>query len=307
MDTIIIIPAYNPDESLLSLVKELKGYFRWIIIVNDGSEQKCGQIFESLQTEHGCVILNHYVNMGKGRALKTAFNYCIKLCSENKIAGVITADADGQHNMDSILRINKAMCEYPANFILGVRSFLKDVPFRSRFGNNVTKYVFQWLCGIHISDTQTGLRGIPVQYLGLCCGIDGEKYEYETNMLLMTKTEMIEITEVPIDTIYENNNATSHFNPLIDSFKIYQTILLYSLSSIIAVLIDFFTFGILINSGLGVLLSTYVGRLFSACANFTINRKVVFKSTSNCLKQLFRYGGLVLLSGTISGCLIRLL
>lgn len=298
-DYIIVIPSYQPTEMLLILIEKLEQSFKKIVIVNDGSGKDYDDIYNKIDSE--CIVLNHYTNMGKGRALKTAFNYCIMLSASDKYDGVITVDADGQHSVRSIIAVRDKMEERPNNIVLGVRSFSKEIPARSRIGNNITRYVFQWLCGLKVSDTQTGLRGIPSELLEFCCGISGEKYEYETNMLLCAKNESLSISEVPIETIYINNNATSHFHPLRDSIKIYQTILLYSISSVIAVVIDFLSFSLFFRMGLEIMMCTYIGRIFSACANFLVNRKVVFKSSSNAFIQLMEYLALVFVSGTISG------
>lgn len=224
-DVAVIIPSYNPDEKLVNLVEELVDYgFENVVVVNDGSSSESLPYFEKVAEKKECKLLVHEVNKGKGRALKTAFSYCkgMKEC-----CGVITVDGDGQHLLKDIVTCVEAMHHDKEKVVLGVRDFsAKHVPFRSKFGNEITKMIFRVLCGICISDTQTGLRGIPTQYLSQFISYQGERYEYETNMLLMMKKNKIAWTEVKISTVYLDNNATSHFNPIKDSWKIYKTILL---------------------------------------------------------------------------------
>lgn len=245
---LIIIPAYKPTNILVDFCKELGKYFQQIVVVDDGSGDKYRAIFEEVQNIDFCTVLCHYTNMGKGRALKTAFNYCLSL-GNKAIFGVITVDADGQHCIEDILNVSKIMNETDG-LVLGCRSFEdKKIPFRSRFGNKVSCKVYNWLCGINISDTQTGLRGLPFRFLEKACCTCGERYEYETNMLLDAKEYGLDFVEVPIKAIYEKGNPTSHFNPLADSLKIYTVLFKYSLSSLISVLVDYAAYIMLIGGG----------------------------------------------------------
>ena len=223
-DIVIIIPSYNPDEKLVNLVEELVDYgFEKLVVVNDGSSPESLVYFDKVAEKKECKLLVHEKNMGKGCALKTAFSYCLGM---KECCGVITVDGDGQHLPKDIMACVEAMHQDNKKVVLGVRDFsAKNVPFRSKFGNEMTKMVFRVVCGIRLSDTQTGLRGIPMQYLKQFASYQGERYEYETNMLLMMKKDGIEWQEVKISTVYLDNNERSHFNPIKDSWKIYKTIL----------------------------------------------------------------------------------
>ena len=218
----VVIPSYNPDEKLVKLIKRLKELgFDNLLVVNDGSVKECEQYFKKVE-ELGANVLAHKENCGKGRALKTAFAYCLQM---DKCAGVITVDGDGQHLGKDILACVEEMYRQNDKVILGTRDFSgKEVPFRSRFGNSLTRFIFKVVCGIDISDTQTGLRAIPFCYLKQFMEYEGERYEYETNMLLKMKQEHIEWTEVKISTVYISENESSHFNPIRDSLKIYKVI-----------------------------------------------------------------------------------
>ena len=187
MKITVILPSLNPDEKMVNTVVGLKEHgFDDIVVVNDGSDQAHLAPFESVAGLEGVTVLTHEVNKGKGRAMKTAFEYIMK--NRSGISGVVTVDGDGQHLPKDIRRCGEKMEENPDKVVLGVRDFSSpDVPARSRFGNNLTRFVFRFACGIKISDTQTGLRAIPFKYLSLMTKIDGERYEYETNQLLMIK------------------------------------------------------------------------------------------------------------------------
>ena len=153
----ILIPALNPDEKLVNLIHDLlENDFSNIIVVNDGSDDKHSKYFK--QIEDNAVILKHAVNLGKGRALKTGINYYINNYSNNNI-GIITLDADGQHKISDVNKIYTEMISNINSLILGVRNFnSKSIPFRSRFGNKITRYLFGFLTGIKIQDTQTRIK-----------------------------------------------------------------------------------------------------------------------------------------------------
>lgn len=291
----IIIPSLNPDEKLMQVVKSLvETGFEDIVLVNDGSDQNHLAPFVEADKYDQVTVLTHEVNKGKGRGLKTAFEFCIK--NRPNIDGVITVDGDNQHRAQDIKACAERMIEKKNAVILGVRDFSgKDVPARSRFGNNMTSFVFRFACGMKISDTQTGLRAIPAQYLKDMCEVTGERFEYETNMLLSFKKLDIPYEEVTIQTVYINENETSHFHPIRDSFKIYAIILKFVFGSLSSFLIDMVLFSILtfVTAGLpdyiSTLISTVGARVISSFYNYNFNRKAVFESKEGMKKSLVRY------------------
>ena len=297
---LIIIPAYQPLESLVPLTKEIMTLFENVLVVDDGGGEKYAYIFDQLK-EMGAIVIAHAINQGKGRALKSAINYCL-LNPELAKAGVITVDADGQHRPEDIVKIADAMEENPDAVVMGCRAFdASNVPFRSRMGNGISRKVYKWACGIDVSDTQTGLRGLPFSFLEIAARCEGEKYEYETNMLLDIKSNKVPIKEVTIKTVYENNNESSHFNPVRDSIRIYSIILKYSFSSLFSALIDYIIFIIACACGAKIWAATYIARACSCLVNFTLNKKMVFKGEGKVTVQLAKYLVLVVISGTISG------
>ncbi len=303
MDYVIVIPAYNPGEILLEMVDKIINALPEadIVLIDDGSEQQYKGVFEKLAHKERVFIVTHAVNQGKGKALKTGFEFVLQHFADKK--AVITADADGQHSLNAI-------CTMANNFygdgtlILGRRNFANkndvDIPLRSKLGNRMTQWVFNHLCGIKISDTQTGLRLIPAALLPQFLKLKGARYEYETNCLLWCKENGIEIKEIDIDTIYENGNESSHFNPLADSLKIYSIILKYVCSSLLSTIIDYIVFFGLSNFVENVFILTYAGRGASIAVNFLVNKKVVFKSNGDSIWQAVKYIILVIISGTLS-------
>lgn len=292
----IIIPSLNPDEKLQQVVDGLIEHgFNDIIIVNDGSDEEHLRPFEMLESYHQCEILTHEYNMGKGKALKDAFLFVAE--NREKISGVITVDGDNQHGIKDIVKCAKRLVELEDKIILGVRDFTKsDVPLKSRMGNGMTRFVFRFACGLNISDTQTGLRGIPFGYLKEFLDIKGEHFEYETNMLLELKSKGIGFEEVKIETIYINENETTHFNPIKDSLKIYMVIFSFLFSSIMSAVLDIAMFTLillLIGNKLEydkkILIATVGARIISSLFNFVVNRNAVFNSNESYKKSLTKY------------------
>lgn len=289
----IIIPAYKPDQKCLDTVKRIiASGFRQILIVDDGSGAEFADIFKSLCSHKEVTLLTHPVNQGKGRALKTAFQYILN--NQLSYEAVITADADGQHLVEDMLKLSRHLQETPDKVVLGARDFAKkDIPFRSRFGNRFTRLLFRLATGTALSDTQTGLRGIPVKYLPQLLKVLGERFEYEMNVLAALKRNNIEVAEVTIETVYINDNESSHFNPLRDSYHIYKVFIFYGLSGGASFVLDIGLYWIFIQllrdpaPFLFIIIATIAARILSSLFNYYINRNKVFKQGSS--KSLIRY------------------
>lgn len=312
----IIIPSLSPDEKLLGLLKKLREcpQIGTIIVVNDGSTEEYDTYFEQAVSQYSCVLLRHAVNLGKGRALKTAFNY---LLGQDRFAGAITVDSDGQHTVPDILKIRKAMEQNPGALILGCRKFRSntgaDIPWKSMAGNRITCQVMKLLCGIHISDTQTGLRGISRDFMRILMNVKGERFEYETNMLLQAKEHEIPFMEVPIETIYLEENKSSHFNPVRDSIQIYALFGRFLFASLSSFVIDIALFALFVSWLRPVaplqyiLFATAGARVVSSLYNYMVNKKATFKSDSSHAKSLPRYYILCVMQMLLSAALVILL
>lgn len=211
----IVIPAYEPDEKLVTLVDALARDFARIIVVDDGSSAAAGEVFRRIAPS--VTLLTHATNRGKGAALKTAFRKVLDDCPA--VVGVVTVDADGQHLPADIRRVAAATREHPDRYVIGVRAFSGKVPLRSRFGNAWTRYLFLLLTGVMVYDTQTGLRGLPRALLGEAIRIGGDRYEYEMRALVAAARRRPRPLQLPIETVYIEGNRTSHFHPLRDSLR----------------------------------------------------------------------------------------
>lgn len=218
-DAYILIPAYKPDHLMIELLENLTKEGFDIIVVNDGSGEEFNDIFK--QAERYALVLVQDKNRGKGAALRFGFTY-VNLHHEGH-KYVITCDADGQHAVSDIIRVYDKLHE-TNNVVFGCRSFGKDVPKRSRNGNFMSRLCRTLITKDYIGDDQCGLRGFPVEYLNHLISLQGDHYEYEMNVVCTLQIRKLKIEEIPIQTIYLNNNSSSHFRPNLDTFRIQRTI-----------------------------------------------------------------------------------
>ena len=304
---VVLIPAYKPDERLIDLTRELIEKNLRVMLVDDGGQQTFTHIFEACR-QLGAKVAVHAVNMGKGRALKTGINAC--MIEWPDMTGIVTADADGQHTPTDILRLLEAMEQHPDKLILGSRAFTGNVPKKSLWGNKITRAVYALVSGIRVGDTQTGLRGLPVCALEAMARIDGERYEYEMNVLLKLKDMNIGVFEVPIETIYINDNAGSHFNPVRDAIKIYGVIFkhlfAYLFSSGFSFVVDYALFWLCLGFGLGGFISYAIARLISSQVNYRLNKHTVFGGRGGKYSMV-KYYALCVVQGAIGAGLVQLL
>lgn len=307
-DVFIIIPTLMPEEKVfIPFINKLKKNFGHIIVVDDGSGSKYENIFKIIQKDN-VKVLKHYLNMGKGRAIKTAINYILN--NYKNIAWIVTADSDGQHSIKDIKSCVKESISKEDSYILGVRNFKsKNVPWKSRYGNNITRSVMKLLIGLNISDTQTGLRAMSKSVAEKLLTVSGERYEYETNTLIFCKEQDIKISEISIETIYLNNNIGSHFNPLKDGLKIYKLFFKYIISSGSSFLLDIILFSLFClifkSNPDKAFIATIFARILSSIYNFMINSKLVFKKMDS--NSLAKYFILVFFQMFVSATIVNLL
>lgn len=307
MKPTLLIPAYKPSSELVNLVDELLGLgAEPIIVVDDGSGPEHASAFEQVRASPHVTLLRHAVNLGKGRALKTGMNHYL-LTRAAESPGLLTLDADGQHRPRDVMTVASALERDPGEMHLGVRQFGDAVPFRSRFGNTVTRWVFGVLTGIWVRDTQTGLRGVPANFAADLMVVQGERYEYEIGMLLRAKERRVPIREHPIQTVYIDGNRGSHFNPVLDSMRIYFVLLRFASSSMLTSFVDFVVFSIVFGLTGALGWSLVSGRIVASMVQFMVNRSFVFHSSASPVPALLRYYLLVVVLGATAYVLIDLL
>lgn len=284
---IVLIPSYQPDASLPALIRSLRRADPELrlLVVDDGSGRAYAGVFAAAR-DAGAETIGYPVNGGKGHALKAGFAHILETGTDD----VVTADGDGQHRVGDILRVAERVRRGDA-LVLGGRRFTGDVPLRSRVGNAVSRAAFRLATGVSVHDTQTGLRGFPAAMLPELLRIGGERFDYELAMLL---AEQRRLDEIPIETVYLEQNASSHFRPVRDSLRVLAPLLRYAGASLLSFGLDLVLLQLLSGVTGSLLLGVVGARVVSASVNFALNRRLVFGAGGRLRADALRYAGLAL-------------
>ena len=287
MRKIAVIPAYEPPESFVSYAALVLQSTDALVVVDDGSGKEYNAVFDKIKDLKGATVLSYEKNRGKGYALKQAFSYCVTHFASEDV--IVTADCDGQHAPADVAAVCDAALQHPDTCVLGVRDFTQaNVPARSKTGNIQTLRLLRWLFSLELTDSQTGLRAFTVKTAREFIKIDGNRFEYETGMLIYAKRNHIHIREVPIQTIYPEDpeDHISHYKTFRDSFQIIGVMLRYlsgtMMAGLLATIGDLGLFSLLTYvvfpqiTPIYTLIATICGKILSSLINFGINCKYVF-------------------------------
>jgi glycosyltransferase involved in cell wall biosynthesis len=300
MPITVLIPALKPSGQLLSVIAALSADDRVnrIILVNDGSPPECDAVFHAAANEPKVLALRHAANLGKGAALRTGMNHF--LCTDISGSVLVTADADGQHLPADILMVGERAMNTPGELVMGARGFSGNVPLRSRFGNNLTRTVYRTIMGPTLTDTQTGLRAIPRPLMESLLHVRINGYDFEMQMLVMAARERMTITQVPIQTVYIENNRDSHFNPLLDSIRIYYVFVRHLSVALLSLLGDFLVFLCVTIAGGSLGLAMLLGRVAVFAGHLLAGRILGVHSSAVWRRQMARRALLMTCLGTVA-------
>lgn len=300
--SVVIIPAYKPDETLVTITDCLWVYGCQTVVVDDGSGEEYGGIFDRVKDI--CIVLRHLENRGKGAAIKTALAYIKDEWWDSGPVGVM--DCDGQHLPEDMVKLLEFARVHRKALVLGVRTVGAAMPLKSRWGNKITRTVFRLASGADVSDTQTGLRAFNAEMIPKLLSVEGERYEYEMNMLMVLAKEKIPIEEVPIRTIYrDKNNSNSHFRSIVDSARIYKDILKFTFSSLSSFVLDYLLFSLAMffmpHTAVYTLLANIAARAVSALYNYSMNCRLVFhaKRKTKTAVRYFALAGFILIMNNL--------
>lgn len=270
MQKIALIPAYCPEDRMIGLIKELHDRGFAVVIVDDGSGTEYDAVFEAATSYAD--VRRYTPNRGKGEALKYGLRYIKEQFSAP--FSVVTADADGQHRVEDIVKVSDVSAQHPDSLILGKRNLDKFTPIKSRIGNNISRVLYHLTTGRNIVETQTGLRGFSDQLLSRFLNLPGHRYEYEIDMILDASD--LDIIEVDIQTVYFDNNAASHFRPFQDTVSLDKEFFRYKLPSLISGCISYLLFVILTLVTKTWLLPSVAARIVSLLLTFLLDKAIPF-------------------------------
>lgn len=282
MNKIALIPTYEPNEKLIKLVDGLVDNGFNVIVVDDGSGGEYDPIFNKLNNK--IKIISYQENKGKGYALKKGLTF-IRFAYANDHYIVVTMDSDGQHTINDALKLIKEVKDNDELLVLGSRPRNGNIPIRSKIGNDITRFIYKLTTGVDIYDTQTGLRAFSNKLMDYMLKVNGNRYEYEMNVLLGINKNNIKYKEIAIESIYIDNNSGSHFNTFKDSFRIYKEIIKFSLSSLASFLLDYSLYALLILVSNNVIIANILSRVVSATFNYNVNRNIVFNNDDSRYKS----------------------
>jgi glycosyltransferase involved in cell wall biosynthesis len=300
LSTVLIVPAYKPTPALALLLREMSLFsFLAIVVVDDGCGADYEPVFDAVRAIPGVHVIRHAVNLGKGSALRTGLNYSAAMFPE--AVGFVTADADGQHLPQDVFRVAERLETESNVLVLGSRQFSTDIPWRSWFGNQVTRKTLHWFAGWGLRDTQTGLRGIPRSLALHLLRIPARGYEFELEMLTLARQLGYAAIEVDIETVYlDADNTCSHFHPVRDSFKIYRTMLRFCYHSAMAMGIEVLIFDCCLHLAFPLWLAQIVGKVFGPLGLYSALLEFVFHSIQPNAHVRSRFLTLIIFSGLVS-------
>jgi len=210
----VIIPTYNNQDTIASVINDVKNYTNKIIVVNDGSTDKTSEILKQFGDT---IVIEYAENIGKGQAIRLGFIKALELRFEY----AITIDADGQHYADDLPLFLQKLKENPKSLIIGSRNInAEGMPGKNTFANKFSNFWFKFETGINLPDTQSGYRLYPVK-LYRNARFFTRKYEFEIEVLVRSAWRNIPVIPIPIKVYYPpGDERVSHFRPLQDFTRI---------------------------------------------------------------------------------------
>ena len=317
-ECVILIPAYNPPDNMVSYLEDLrKNGFTRIVIVDDGSREDRQSIFKQA-LKMGFTILHHDKNMGKGCAIRSGFEYYMEKC-HGKYDGVIIVNSDGRDRAVDCVKIAAALASEKAKkrsrIIIGSRDF--DSPDAGRGMkrcNAVMSFFFSFLFGQHLNDVLSGFRGIPDSRVLKCLRHREKTYCYD--MAVLIGFEKKGYKEITVPVLPVNPEAEKHYRPFWDTLLInlvvWKKMMIFGATSIAASAVDLFLFWLLTEfilrgASYRIIWATILARIVSSSVNYHLSRKYVFRSNESRRKSLRQFMGLAATQCLISAFTVHLL
>ena len=301
-----LIPCYNPGPVVKQVVTQALDHLDQLILVDDGCDQDNATWLDELSSQHPDItLLRHPHNLGKGFAIKTGLLEALK----GDCDYIIMLDSDGQHHTDDLPLFKDKINQSQPPFIMGVRQDIKAMPLKSKIGNTAMSLAFRLSSGKPLSDTQSGYRALSRDFArSFLENCKPGRYETEMKMLFLAAKLPGPIEQVPIQTIYFDNNKATKFRAVQDSVRVLSSFLLFAGVGILSFLIDYGLFLLFTFYGGSHFLNAHVmARVFSALFNFVATKKWVFNHQQRWLSSAAKYLMAVLLSLLLSSSVLYLL
>jgi glycosyltransferase involved in cell wall biosynthesis len=215
----VVIPAYEESATIADVAARAAAQADLVIVVDDGSSDGTSEMLAGLPV----VVLRNERNIGKGASLWRGMQYAL----EHGVAGVVTLDADGQHQPEDIPRLVQLAREYPEDLIIGARSERETNAPRSRYlANRTADFWIGCAAGQSLADSQSGFRVYPAALLSSVQVSHGPTrgFVFESEFLIEAARRGARIRSVPIAAIYPRQGRPSHFRPVLDIARIVRMV-----------------------------------------------------------------------------------
>ena len=214
LGVVVIIPTYNNDKTLVSVIEDVGQFCQDIIVVNDGSTDNTVHILQGFKNIQ---LIIHPKNKGKGSALKNG----LRTAQQQDFRYAITIDSDGQHYPSDIPVFIEEIEKSSDSLLIGARNLTADnMPSKNTFANKFSNFWYRVETGKKLTDTQSGYRLYPLHKIGNMKGYTA-KYEFELEIIVFSAWKAISVKNVPVKVYYPpEGERVSHFRPLRDFFRI---------------------------------------------------------------------------------------
>jgi glycosyltransferase involved in cell wall biosynthesis len=211
--TVAVIPAYHDEKHIGDIVRRTGQQLDHVLVIDDGSNDGTAQ----RAREAGAKVIVHNQNRGKGEAIKTGLRHCLA----REVTWLILLDSDGQHLPEEIERFLSAAASAtkPMLFVGNRMDNASAMPFIRRVVNRYMSRRISHLCGQRIPDTQCGFRMLHQQLIPELLG-GGDRFDYDTEVLIIASRKRYRIEPVPITTVY--SDQVSNIHPVRDAFRFFK-------------------------------------------------------------------------------------
>ena len=219
--TVAVIPAYHDEKHIGDIVRRTAQQLDHVLVIDDGSNDGTTQ----RARDAGAEVIVHNQNRGKGEAIKTGLRHCLA----REVTWLILLDSDGQHLPEEIERFLSAAAyaTQPMLFVGNRMDNASAMPFIRRVVNRYMSRRISHLCGQRIPDTQCGFRMLHQQLIPELLG-GGDRFDYDTEVLIIASRKRYRIEPVPITTVY--SDQVSNIHPVRDAFRFFKLMRRYKAS-----------------------------------------------------------------------------
>jgi len=215
----VLIPAYNAGLTLGAVLDEVCRQAFPVVVVDDGSSDNTSAV----AGVYPVTLLSHQANMGKGAALVTGFSWAV----ENGFEGIVTLDADGQHDPQSIAALASSAVDGGFGILIASRyTQFNQMAGLRKFWNRFGVWCMRKRTGFEISDSQSGFRYYSASLL-LAVSLSKSGYDLEMEILMKAWKNGFTIGSLPVAARVADGRSTSHYRPVRDTWNICMTFLRY--------------------------------------------------------------------------------